>query len=300
MFGTISEVVDTLLSVIDKQVKQSGQMELKDTLARFTTDVIGHIAFGINCNSLEEKESKFYEMGKRTLAPSNSKFAFFMRIMRNNFKNLSRKLHLKALPDDLSEFYLGITRETVDYREKNPQVNRQDFINLLVQLKKQNAVTLEQIAAESFVFFLAGYETSSSTMTYCMFELSINEEIQEKARRCVLEAIKKHGSLNYDAIGNMDYLEQCVDETLRKYPVVSTLTRSPSQEYTIPDTKVTIPAGQSIFIPVYAIHHDAAIYPEPEKFIPERFTPEEKANRHPFAYLPFGEGPRICIGMRWI
>lgn len=300
MFGTISDVVDTLLSVIDKQVEQNGHMELKDTLARFTTDVIGNIAFGIDCNSLQEKNSKFYEMGTRIFTPTNSKFGFFTRIMKNNFKDLSRKLHMKVLPDDLSEFYLGITKQTVEYREKNPQVNRQDFINLLVQLKKENAVTVEQIAAQSFVFFLAGYETSSSTMTYCMFELSINEQIQEKARQCVLDAIKKHGSLNYDAVGDMDYLEQCVDETLRKYPVVSTLTRSPSHEYTIPDTKVTIPAGQSIFIPVHAIHHDPEIYPEPEKFIPERFTPEEKSNRHPFAYLPFGEGPRICIGMRWV
>ena len=90
-------------------------------------------------------------------------------------------------------------------------------------MKKTNAMTVEQIAAQSFVFFLAGYETTSSTMTNCMFEFSVNENIQEKARESVKAVLAKHSSLTYDAIADMDYLEQCIDETLRKYPVVPSL-----------------------------------------------------------------------------
>jgi cytochrome P450 family 6 len=251
MFGTICEVSDKLISEIDKEVKETGQLEVKDKMARFTTDVIGTIAFGIDCNSLGDKDAKFYEMGTRVFSTPSS---FFKRVMRNSFRGLSKKLHIKALPDEISDFYLGITRETVEYREKNPDVNRQDFINLLVQMKKAGEVTVEQIAAQSFVFFLAGYETSSSTITYCMYELSINKEIQEKARKSVEEAIKKHGSLSYDAVSSMDYLEQCVDETLRKYPVVSLLNRTAIRDYQIPDTKLVLPKGQAIWIPVHAIH----------------------------------------------
>lgn len=295
MFGTIAEVADKLLVVIDKQIAATGQLEVKDTLARFTTDVIGSVAFGIDCNSLEDKNSKFYEMGTRIFSTPSS---FFKRVLRSSFKDLSRKLHIKAMPEDISDFYMGITKETVAYREQNPQVNRQDFMNLLVQLKKNNEVTIEQIAAQSFIFFLAGYETSSSTMTNCMFELSINEDVQEKARQDVKDAIEKHDGLNYESVADMHYLEQCVDETLRKYPVVSNLMRAPIKDYKLPNTNIVIPKGQSVWVPVHAIHWDKNIYPEPEKFIPDRFTTEEKAKRHQFAYLPFGEGPRICIGMR--
>lgn len=271
-------------------------MEVKDTLARFTTDVIGTVAFGIDCNSLEDKDAQFYKMGTRIFSTPSS---FYKRIMRANFTDLSLKLGLKSLPEDISDFYMGITKETVEYREKNPQVNRQDFMNLLVQLKKEKIVTVEQIAAQSFIFFLAGYETSSSTMTYCMYEFSVNEDIQEKARQSVIEAMSKHGNeLTYDAVGDMNYLEQCVDETLRKYPVVSSLQRTPIRDYLIPHTNIVLPKGRPVMIPVHAIHHDEAIYPQPEKFDPDRFTPEEVSKRHQFSYLPFGEGPRICIGMR--
>lgn len=88
-------------------------------------------------------------------------------------------------------------------------------------------------------------------------------------------------------------------ETLRLYPPASNLIRSATINYQIPETNVTIPKGTMVFIPVYAIHHDAEYYPNPEKFDPERFSPEKVKERHNMAHLPFGEGPRNCIGSRF-
>jgi cytochrome P450 family 6 len=70
-------------------------------------------------------------------------------------------------------------------------------------------------------------------------------------------------------------------------------------DYKIPGTDQTIPQGKSIMIPVYGIHHDVNIYPDPEKFDPDRFTATEVQNRHSCAFLPFGEGPKNCIGVRF-
>lgn len=83
---------------------------------------------------------------------------------------------------------------------------------------------------------------------------------------------------------------------MRKYPPVPILTRICNRATTFPDSNVRIPEGSFTIIPVIAIHHDSRIYPDPETFSPERFTPENISKRHPFSYLPFGEGPRICIG----
>jgi cytochrome P450 len=81
-------------------------------------------------------------------------------------------------------------------------------------------------------------------------------------------------------------------ETLRKYPSVPTLFRTTAKDYEVPNRNFTIEKGMQIFIPVYAIHHNAAFYPNPEKFDPERFTPEEIQKRPSTAYLTFGDGPR--------
>lgn len=86
-------------------------------------------------------------------------------------------------------------------------------------------------------------------------------------------------------------------ETLRKYPPLPFLTRECVQEYKIPDTDVIIEKGTKIMIPVKSIHYDSEIYEDPTKFDPDRFSVENKANRNQYAHLPFGEGPRICIGM---
>nr|QQL94343.1 cytochrome p450 6a14-like protein [Prodiamesa olivacea] len=297
MYGTIHDATEKLLETIGKQVSETGQLEVKDVLARFTTDIIGTTAFGIDCNSLENKDSKFYVMGCRifTQVPTQ-----FVRFLTGTFKGLSRKLGVVLTDKEVSDFYMQITKETVEYREKNPQIKRQDFMSLLVDMKKSNILTVEQIAAQSFVFYLAGFETSSSTMTYCMYELSINEEIQEKVRRSVKKVLEKHNNeLTYEAVNDMDYLEQCVSETLRKYPVVPVLIRTPVKAYKIPGTNIVIPKNQPVLIPVQAIQMDPEIYPEPEKYDPDRFEPEEIKKRHQFSYLPFGEGPRICIGMRF-
>ena len=82
-------------------------------------------------------------------------------------------------------------------------------------------------------------------------------------------------------------------ETLRKFPPGAIMVRKVTKDYKVADSKVVLKKGSTVMASVYAIHHDPEFYPEPEEFIPERFTPEEVAKRHPLSYLPFGEGPRI-------
>lgn len=87
-------------------------------------------------------------------------------------------------------------------------------------------------------------------------------------------------------------------ETLRKYPVIQWLSRTATETYTFSGTKVTVPKGQQIFLPVYAIQKDPEIYPNPEVFDPDRFSDENIKTRHAMAHLPFGDGPRHCSGKK--
>ena len=86
---------------------------------------------------------------------------------------------------------------------------------------------------------------------------------------------------------------------MRKYPPVSHLTRNVNNDYKVEGTKFLFKKGQTILIPVGAIQHDPEYYPDPEIYDPDRFTPEMSAKRNPFTFLPFGDGPRVCIGVRF-
>lgn len=87
-------------------------------------------------------------------------------------------------------------------------------------------------------------------------------------------------------------------ETLRKYPPLATLNRNTKNTYKVPGTNDVIEKGTPIIIPLYAIHQDPEYYPEPEKFNPDRFSDEAVKQRDAMAWLPFGDGPRNCIGMK--
>ncbi|KAJ6659986.1 hypothetical protein lerEdw1_018183 [Lerista edwardsae] len=101
---------------------------------------------------------------------------------------------------------------------------------------------------------------------------------------------------DYQNILELPYLDMVIAETLRMYPPACRFTRTASKDCTV--LRQRIPAGLIVEVAVGHLHYNPSIWPEPEKFIPERFTAEAKQQRHAFSYLPFGAGPRSCIGMR--
>lgn len=308
MYPTIVEVAQRLHKHLADQMtaveeNEGVVFEMRDIFARYTTDVIGTCAFGIECNSIQDPNGQFRMVGKKVFAhPRYRGIAAFLML---TFRETARRLHYKVFHDDVAEFFLGIVNETVAYREKNA-VRRNDFMDLLIQLKNEPpkdgvaALTMDELAAQAFVFFLAGFETTSSALSYALYELSLNGAIQERARKEIKTVLTRHnGQLTYEAMMEMTYIEQILYESLRKYPPIAGLTRRNTVEYTFPNSNVTIDRDTFIIVPVYAIHHDAEFYPDPEKFDPERFTAEAVKARPHETFLPFGTGPRNCIGLRF-
>ncbi|XP_059610496.1 probable cytochrome P450 6a14 [Phlebotomus argentipes] len=307
MHTTIIAVAEEFGKFLQPYAKKGEEVEWKDILARFTTDVIGNCAFGVDCNSLKDPNTEFRQVGKKIF--QFGAVGFIKILFIQVFPNAAKALRMKTNSDEIANFFMKLLKDTIEYREKN-NVKRNDFLSLLIQLKNTGKLegdsvdlgklTFEELAAQTFVFFGAGFETSSAAMSFALYELALNQEIQDRAREEIKSILEKHeGNFTYDACMELKYLERIIQETLRKYPVVDNVLRTATNDYQIPGDNRVIQKGIALAVPVYAIHHDPEIWPNPERFDPDRFTEENIRNRHSMAWMPFGEGPRMCIGMRF-
>lgn len=208
MFDTIITVADEFKACVKTYADSGDVIEIKDILARFTTDVIGTCAFGIDCNSIKDPEAEFRVMGRQIFNPPF--YRLLLILLGSSFPKISKKLGLITIERPVSNFFLRVVRETVDYRKANT-VNRNDLMSLLLGKDPstgEDYFTFHEIAAQCFMFFAAGFETTSTTMTFCLFELAQNQEIQNKTREEIQQVLAKHdGKFTYEASMEMPYLE---------------------------------------------------------------------------------------------
>ncbi|CAH1391334.1 unnamed protein product [Nezara viridula] len=284
-------------------------VDVKDAVARFTTDVICSCAFGLQTNTVVEPNHPLRKAAADFLAFGDSLYLKFRLLL--TLLSPFRIPFNRFTPKSVEDYIMKLISDTVEYREKN-KITRNDFLELLIQLKNKGSlkderkeeveenfeINLDVMAAQSFLFFFAGYETSSSVQTFCLYELALNQDIQQKLRNEIQEVIKIHGEVTYQAVNDMKYLHMVVSETMRKYPTLPALMRRCVIPFTMPDGG-KIQKGDQIFIPIWSLQHDPQYFPDPEKFDPERFSQENERNIIPYTYLPFGGGPRMCIGNRF-
>ncbi len=157
------------------------------------------------------------------------------------------------------------------------------------------------IVANGLVLFLAGFDTTSTTLSVCLGYLCKNPKIQEKLASEIREAVSKNRDqdLDYYQILELPYLDMVILETLRFY-FTGALERECVKDYKLPGCNFVVPKGMLVQIPSMAIQRDEAFYPDPDNFNPDvNFSLESKASRSPYAFLAFGQGPRNCIGMRF-
>nr|AZP56675.1 CYP6K1b [Locusta migratoria migratoria] len=312
MFQTIQECGRQLSEAAQTCAGRGEPVEVRELVARYSTDVIVSVGFGVESDCQRNPDAVFRNWGRRVFTSDlKASFGFRLNFISPQLADFFRRV--SQLPVTYTNFFRKMIADNVEYREKN-NVTKRDFIDLLMQLKNKGFVegdkleneqdvgktyfTLEDLAADSFGFFAAGFETSSTTISSSLYELALHEDIQNKLHQEIDEVLNRHGgNITYDAIAEMTYLEKVLSETLRKYPPLPFLNRECTEPYTIPDSDVVVDKGTGIVISLFGLHYDPEHFPDPERFDPERFSEEEKANRHPYVYLPFGDGLHACIGM---
>jgi cytochrome P450 len=200
--------------------------------------------------------------------------------------NLRRKRSLR----ELDRLVYGIIAE----RQAN-EGDRGDLLSMLVAARDEygQPMDTEQIRNEAVTLFLAGHETTANTLNWTFVLLSQHPEI-EAALHAELDAVLGGRAPTLADLEQLKYTEQVIKESMRLYPPAWSVGRVAIEDVQVGEW--TLPKGTRIGIITYLTHHDPELWDQPEQFDPSRFGPEREANIPKYAYLPFGGGPRVCIG----
>lgn len=182
----------------------------------------------------------------------------------------------------------------IDERRSNP-VERNDFLSILLQARDEEGQPMndEQLMAECLTLFGAGHETTATALTWAWYLLCQHPESYQRVQHEV-DHVLSGRTPGYADLANLPYCLQVFKEALRIYPPAYATSRRALRDVVIDGYRVA--KDQVVLIAPYTLHRREEYFPEPEKFDPERFAPEREKLLSRHAYLPFGAGPRICIG----
>ncbi|XP_063534328.1 cytochrome P450 6B5-like [Cydia strobilella] len=309
MLYLLDDRADKFIGYVSEIIATTPEHDIHGLVQKYTMSTITACAFGLDIDTFRGDIQTLKRVDKEIFT-ANYALEFDML-----FPGILKKLNISAFPAYVTKFFKELI-ETVTTQRNGKPSNRKDFMDLILEIKNKKQVevvnkdsdgeahtieiTNSIIEAQAFVFYAGGYETSASTMGFMLYHLALDTKIQDRLRNEIDEYLERHGGrIDLDTLNELQYLDQVFSETLRMYPIADFLQRKAENDYELPGMNVNVAKDRLVFVSVSGIHHDEKYYPEPEKFDPDRFSPENVAARHSFAYLPFGIGPRHCIGMRF-
>ncbi|GFR02067.1 cytochrome P450 3A8 [Trichonephila clavata] len=331
MAGSINSSIDNMMNVFRERAQKGEEFEIFDVYQRLTLDVITKTAFGIQtdvqtnakCIILRATKLLFLTSYKDPIIFTGLTFPF-LRLLCLKLEEIKITLlnKFRAPHKVLRE---GI-RDVMELRRSNPQTRKNDLLQLMLDAsvaieatemdvskleagnveveklaneettgKKTRVMTDAEIESSAFTVLLAGYETTSTALAFTTYLLAKHQDVQENLYQEIKELIDRGQKLEYATISKLPYLDKVLCESMRLFPPVHLFTN----RFAVEDVEygdILIPKGMLVQAPAHLIHHDSEFWSEPEIFDPERFN--SKPNSNGITYLPFGVGPRNCLGMR--
>ncbi|ESO10629.1 hypothetical protein HELRODRAFT_96929 [Helobdella robusta] len=303
MSGQINKCCQTLCENLSKEAESKKIFDFKIICDAFTMDTIASTAFGVSIDSHNDPNNIFVLMARKVFKVKMTLGGILLLVAPFLVKPLMR-LGVPMFERDFIEFFTDVAKKAISQKDSADDKRHLDFLQILLNAHKENArdedgLSEEEILAQCLLFFLVGFETTSTTLSYFGYNMACNPDQQEKLYEEIVEKIGDKEP-TYDSILQLSFLDMCLNETLRMFPIGVRLEtdRQATEDVTI--NGVLIPKGMVVLIPIYAIHNDPEFWPEPHVFKPERFSPENwnPSTSDPLRFMPFGAGPRNCVGMR--
>ncbi len=278
ILGYVPLMVKEAELLVARLSSQDGEVDIDKQMVDVTLRIVGRTLLGIDVASEVDRVGNAMKTFQTALAVPGS-------IPKPLLWPIERRINrAKADLDD-------VIHKVIAARRAKPQAEPDLLQMLLDAVDPEDAsvrLSEQEIRDELVTFLLAGHETTSNTLTWALYLLSQSPEA-ERALHAELAQVPDEKSPEL-----LVYSEQIVKEAMRLYPPAYVLARKASRDTTIGQYKV--PKGSEVVVWTYFTHRDARFYPDPTAFKPERFAAAEEAKLPKQAYLPFGAGPRACIG----
>ena len=179
---------------------------------------------------------------------------------------------------------------------RRAEVAREDLVSLLLEAEDPESgrrMTDEEVADNLITFITAGHETTAQGLAWTLY-LVAGAPAVEARMLAEIAAVTGGGVLTAEHVGRLGYVRQVFSEAMRLFPPAPIVARKVMRAFSLGG--VMVPEGAALYVPIHAVHRHARLWDEPERFDPERFSVAGAAGRHRYAFMPFGAGPRVCIG----
>ncbi|XP_036389681.1 cytochrome P450 3A30-like [Megalops cyprinoides] len=309
VFTIMTQHSENLVKSLQRKADSGEAAEMKEFFGAYSMDVVTSTSFSVDIDSLNNPKDPFVTNIKKMLKFDLLSPLFILIAFFPFLAPLLEKMDFALFPTSVTDFFYASLQKIKSERETNVHKNRVDFLQLMVdsQIPEKGTtpngnqplkgLTDHEILSQSMMFIFAGYETSSSTLTFLAYNLATNPDIMKKLQEEIDQVFPNKAPVRYEPLMKMEYLDMVLNESLRLFPIAARLERVCKK--TVEINGVTIPKGTVVMMPIYVLHRDPKLWSEPELFKPERFSKENKESIDPYVYMPFGAGPRNCIGMRF-
>ncbi|XP_040043618.2 cytochrome P450 3A27 isoform X1 [Gasterosteus aculeatus] len=304
MFKIMKHLSSKLTASLQSKAQNNEVVTIKDYFGAYSVDVMASCGFSVDMDSINNHSSPIIFHASRFF-----KFPQFVLILQGIFPvliPLFELLGISFFSSTSTAFFKTILAKIKAEREGSTHKNSGDFLQSMINSRtandpskgeKNKGLTDHEILTQATMFMVAGYETSATTLAFLAYNLARNPEVMKRLQEEIDSTFPNKGAVRYEELLQMEYLDSVVNESMRLYPPAGRLDRVAKK--TVEIRGITIPKDMIVMIPVYALHRDPDLWPEPEEFKPDRFSKQNKRSINPYTYLPFGTGPRNCLGMRF-
>ncbi|XP_008214191.1 probable cytochrome P450 6d5 [Nasonia vitripennis] len=300
-FGIMHRVSDKFDDYLSKQVGKAADLEvdIKYVILRLTGELVANTAFGIEGGGFESEISPHSFTGRveNMLKPTFT--TIYRQMLVLYLPEFASALGLGFLTNSLDSFLISTVDNIMRHRKEQGLVV-DDLLQMIIEASDD--LDPKVVAGKLSGYYFDAYETAATMASFACFELSHNSQAQDKARSEIKEILDNYeGTLSYEALKDMKYLEQVIHETIRLYPIIGAAYKVCTRKITLEGSdgqSCCLEPGNIVVVPILGLHTDDEYWENPHSFDPDRFN-EEKKNVTKFSFLPFSEGPRMCAGMRY-